>query len=130
MNETEPGESQRQAKLDAALADYMERADRGEAIDRESFIAQHPDLAEDLRSYFRGSDEFERMVGAIPSTAEYGPPESLHDLGTLVRYFGDYELLEEIARGGMGIVYRARQISLNRLVALKMILAGQFATPA
>ena len=61
------------------------------------------------------------------SAAQNSPNAPPLQAGTLIGYFGDYELQNVLGEGGMGIVYKARQLSLNRPVALKMIKAARFA---
>jgi WD40 repeat protein len=128
----------REEAVNAAIADYLEAAAAGRAPGREAFLARRPDLADDLRAFLDDRERFAQAAGQLgppcpaPAAADAptvapGDTPAAPPLGT-VRYFGDYELLEEIARGGMGVVFKARQISLNRVVALKMILAGQLAS--
>jgi tRNA A-37 threonylcarbamoyl transferase component Bud32 len=128
----------REDRLNNILAAYLEAERTGPAPDRDALLAQYPDLTEDLRSFFRDRDRFVRLAEPLhpsvhPANAETQPPgqEAVVDakLGK-IRYVGDYELLQEIARGGMGVVFKARQVSLNRIVALKMILAGELASVA
>ncbi len=161
--------------LDSIIADYLRAAESGDAPDHKELIDEHPELADDLGSFFANHEEMNHAASADEETlppaqpvedktlpaagakpvdetmaAQSVPAEdatlptigteeclalvSRHSAGADVsamenklKNFGDYELLEEIARGGMGVVYKARQPKLNRIVALKMILAGQLA---
>lgn len=117
--------------LDRIIADYLQAVEAGRLPDRQALLRDHPTDAEQLRAFFADYDRMGRQASAfrIPNPDETvtagGPGQT--DLPR-VRYLGDFELLNEIARGGMGVVFKARQVTLNRIVALKMILAGTYAT--
>jgi outer membrane protein assembly factor BamB/tRNA A-37 threonylcarbamoyl transferase component Bud32 len=122
--------SVRDQLVNEAIAAYLKEAEGGQAPDRSAFLARYPDLTEELTAFLADHDRFAQAAGPVapPGVATNVPmPDSD---SAIVRYFGDYQLLEEVARGGMGVVYRARQTTLNRVVALKMILAGQLASEA
>jgi WD40 repeat protein/tRNA A-37 threonylcarbamoyl transferase component Bud32 len=129
-------EPSREQKLEAILHAYLQAADAGQQPDREELFRHHPDLVGELREFFADQEKMERFgksmhkaqVGDATIGSDGSPDNETSP--PRIRYFGDYELLEEIARGGMGVVYKARQVSLNRVVAIKMILAGQLASDA
>jgi serine/threonine-protein kinase len=120
----------RDQRVDEAIAEYLAACEAGTPPERAAFLAKHADLAASLEAFLADHDRI-RQAAASPGATHTLPPGGARKpaapLGS-IRYFGDYELLEEIARGGMGVIYRARQVSLNRVVAVKLILAGEFAS--
>ena len=139
----------RDRRVDEAIAEYLAACDAGNPPDQSAFLARHSDLADSLREFLADHARMRRVADPDPnqtvdSVPAPGPetvthasepePADTSDRPTgppaTVRYFGDYELLAEIARGGMGVVFRARQVSLQREVALKMILSAGLASAA
>jgi len=122
--------SDHEEQLAVILSDVADAVCRGEIVDMESICAEHPDLSQELRRLW-GTLLVTDTAGAI---ADEGPARdsdtSRWKSLTLPTIIGDYELIEELGRGGMGVVFRARQISLDREVAIKMILRGRLASEA
>lgn len=135
-------EMDRDSRLVRLIDELLEAARRGQPPAFEDVARQHPDLVAELRELWGtallaedlGSlaDEITIVPGIhrIPGVVKADPLPSAGGVATPIREFGDYELLAELGRGGMGVVYRARQISLGRIVALKVLLRGEHASAA
>src|SRR5262249_17404383 len=112
-------------RLAHLLNELTDELHRGRQPDLDAVCGRHPELAHELRQIWtalRFTEAFADRSRELPPTAVAGASVSPFQLDRdLPRVFGDYELLEQIGSGGMGVVYRARQQSLGRTVAVKMM---------
>ncbi len=117
---------QREQQLCDALQTLLEQVEQGRTVHWAEVRSQHPDLVDELRELV-GAAQLAQALGRPPSGATLGFATEIASAAPTG--FADYEDLTEIGRGGMGVVYRAHQRSLNRDVALKMMVRGVFASP-
>jgi serine/threonine protein kinase len=121
-------DADREERRNQVLLAYVEALEEGREPDRSRLLAAHPDLRPDLEAFLAGHDEIARLATPFRAARDgdaHGlvgarrdePIDSAAGIGEL----GDFRLLREVGRGGMGVVYEAEQISLRRRVALKVL---------
>ena len=118
-NQRQSIESQAKS-LDQAIAECVRIAETNAKFDENELLSRFPQWESELREFFSDWQRMERLTCGIAE--ERRSQRVFRPLGSETRRFGDYVLLDEIGYGGMGAIYKARQISLDRIVALKMIL--------
>ena len=106
---------------DPALAELVERLtarlQAGEAVDADAIAANQPEYADRLRQLLPALEVLADLGRSAGHEAAASGPDALAELGVL----GDFRIVREVGRGGMGVVYEAEQVSLDRRVALKVL---------
>ena len=117
-------------RLLAAVQEYMAALDAGKRLNRKEFIARHAEIADELTACLDGLAFVHSAAAEIQSASTRPSDETeprLNGDEATGKPLGDFQLLREIGRGGMGVVYEALQLSLGRKVAVKVLpLAAAF----
>jgi serine/threonine protein kinase len=130
------GDSPREQRLGELVNEFFDAAERGENPSQEEFLARYPEYAEELREHLGGLDLLAGLAtpssnrtrsGRTPIPKGSSAANALAD-GRPLPAIPGYDVHKQIGRGGMGIVYKAMQLSTKRLVALKLLLEGPFAS--
>src|SRR5262245_29630852 len=108
-------------RLIAALEEYLASLEAGQPVDRQEFLARHGDVAEVLAECLDGMEALHRSPNSSGPSSSAGTGSGKTEAEVPETVLGDFRILREVGRGGMGVVYEAQQISLRRRVALKVL---------
>ncbi|MEK6643242.1 MAG: serine/threonine-protein kinase [Planctomycetota bacterium] len=130
-------ESPREQRLGELINEYFDSRERGDNISQDEFLAKYPEYAEELRGHLAGLDLITDLGSSMsetlpghwtPNPKGSSAVDPLAAANAPLPVIPGYDVHKQIGRGGMGIVYKALQVSTKRVVALKLLLEGPFAS--